>query len=54
VNTKWKDEEAIEKSQLMEYNTFIDREIGGVSPNGYKTIWCHMIYDVKHDGCHKA
>jgi hypothetical protein len=49
-NTKWQDDEATERSQLMEYNTFIDHGIGGIAPNGYKKIWCHMIYDVKHDG----
>jgi hypothetical protein len=53
-NTKWQDSEAIEKSQLMEYKTFIDRGIGGIAPNGYKKIRCHMIYGVKHDGQHKA
>jgi hypothetical protein len=53
-NTKWQDAEATEKSQLMEYNTFIDHGIGGIAPNGYNKIQCHMIYDVKHDGRHKA
>jgi hypothetical protein len=53
-NTKWQDAEAAEKSQLIEYNIFIDRGIGGIAPNGYKKIWCHMIYDVKHDCRHKA
>jgi hypothetical protein len=53
-NTKWQDAEATEKNQLMEYNTFIDRGFGGIVPNGYKNIRCHMIYDVKHDGRHKA
>jgi hypothetical protein len=52
-NAKWQDSEATEKSQLMQYNTFIDCGIGGIAPNGYK-IWCHMIYDVKLDGRHKA
>jgi hypothetical protein len=49
-NTKVQDAEATEKSQLMEYNTIIDRGIGGIAPNEYKKIQCHMIYDVKHDG----
>jgi hypothetical protein len=47
-------DEAAEKSHLKECNTFIDRGIGGIAPNGYKKIRCHMIYDVKHDGQHKA
>jgi Reverse transcriptase (RNA-dependent DNA polymerase) len=37
-NTKWKDAEDIERNQLIEYKTFR----------------CHIIYDVKHDGRHKA
>jgi hypothetical protein len=23
-------------------------------PSGYKKIRAHLVYDVKHDGCHKA
>jgi hypothetical protein len=53
-NTKWQDSEGIEKSQLLEFNTFIGRRKGGVAPNIYKKIRCHMIYDVKYDGRHKA
>jgi Reverse transcriptase (RNA-dependent DNA polymerase) len=53
-NTKWQDAERVEKGQLLEYNTFINRGKGGAAPNRYKKIRCHMIYDVKHDGCHKA
>jgi hypothetical protein len=49
-NTKWQDAEATEKRQLMEYNTFVGKGIGGAAPNGYKKIQCHMIYNVKHDG----
>jgi hypothetical protein len=48
--TKWQDAEGIEMGQLLEYNTWIDKGIGGIPPNGYKKIRCHMIYDVKHDG----
>jgi Reverse transcriptase (RNA-dependent DNA polymerase) len=53
-NTKWQDAEATEKSQLMGCNTFINIGIGGIAPNGYEKIQCHVIYDVKHDGQHKA
>jgi hypothetical protein len=49
-NTKWQDAEATEMSQLLEYNTFIEKGVGGIAPSGYKKIRCHMIYDVKHDG----
>jgi hypothetical protein len=51
---KWQDAEGIEEGQLLEYNTFINRGKGGSTPNGYKKIRCHMIYNVKHDGHHKA
>jgi hypothetical protein len=53
-NTKWQDAEVTERSQLFEYHTFVDKGKGGVAPNGYKRIRYQMIYDVKHDGCHKA
>ena len=53
-NTKWRDAEILEVAQLIELNTFIDKGIGKASPEGYHKIMCHMIYDVKHDGRHKA
>jgi Reverse transcriptase (RNA-dependent DNA polymerase) len=53
-NTKWQDAEATGMGQLLEYTTWIDKGIGGIAPNGYKKIRCHMIYDIKHDGRHKA
>jgi hypothetical protein len=31
---------------------WIDKGIGGIPPNGYKKIRCHMIYGVKYDGGH--
>jgi hypothetical protein len=37
-NTKWQDAEATERSQLMEYNTFIGHGTGAIAPNGYKKI----------------
>jgi hypothetical protein len=40
--------------QLLEYETFINIGIAGSVPSGFKRIRCHMIYDVKHDGRHKA
>jgi hypothetical protein len=53
-NTKWQDADRIEMGQILEYNTWIDKGIGGTAPNGCKKIRCHMIYDVKHDWQHKA
>jgi Reverse transcriptase (RNA-dependent DNA polymerase) len=53
-NNRWQEAEATEMGQLLEYETFIDKGIAGNVPSGYKRIRCHMIYDVKHDGRHKA
>jgi Reverse transcriptase (RNA-dependent DNA polymerase) len=59
---KWQDAEKLELSRIDEYNTFInkgkaqfdrDRKITN-APEGYKKIRVHMVYDVKHDGRHKA
>jgi Reverse transcriptase (RNA-dependent DNA polymerase) len=33
---------------------YVDKGKGGVAPNGSKRIRNQMIYDIKHDGCHKA
>ena len=40
--------------QLKEYSAFEDRGLGAQKPEGYKMIRCHMVYDVKVDGQHKA
>jgi hypothetical protein len=53
-NTKWRDAEKLEMDQLFEYDTFKDLGKNGPTPEGYKKIPCHMVYDVKHDGRHKA
>ena len=41
-------------SQLDKYNVFIDLGRGGKPPRDYKKIRVHLIFDVKHDGRHKA
>ena len=53
-NTKWQDAIKLERSQLHEYTTFDDRGANGVPPKGYKKIRVHIVFDVKHDGRHKA
>jgi len=53
-NTKWQDAEALEISQLDDYETFFDKGQDALPPAGYKKIRCHMVYDIKHDGRHKA
>lgn len=41
-----------ELEQIDEYETF--KESGSTIPNDYKKIKVHFVYDVKHDGRHKA
>ena len=53
-NTKWADAERTEVNQLFDYETFFDLGKGGIAPKGHKKICCHIVYIVKHDGCHKA
>ena len=53
-NTKWQDATRLEMSQLDEYSLFIDLGKGGKPPNDYKKIKVHLVFDVKHDGRHKA
>jgi Reverse transcriptase (RNA-dependent DNA polymerase) len=53
-NTKWQDAERLEIQQLFEYEAFEDKGLGAPIPEGYTKIPCHFVYDVKHDGRHKA
>jgi hypothetical protein len=43
-------------TQLNDYKCFINASIYNHDPipEGYKKIRVHLVYDVKHDGCHKA
>jgi hypothetical protein len=53
-NTIWADAEALEIGELTAYNTFEDAVLGTPIPDGYTSIPIHLVYDVKHDGRHKA
>jgi hypothetical protein len=55
-NTLWGDATILELSQINEYVTFIDKgHHSKVAPAaGFKRIRVHIVYDVKHDGRHKA
>jgi hypothetical protein len=53
-NYFWKEAEATEMRQLLEYNKFIDKGTICTPTSGYKKIRCHMVYGVKHDGRQKA
>jgi len=53
-NTKWQEATTLEMTQLDDYDTFTDLGKGAKIPDGYKKICVHLVYDVKHDGHHKA
>ena len=53
-NKKWKEAVNTELSQISEYETFEDKGKGAKVPKDYKRIRCHFVFDVKHDGRHKA
>ena len=53
-NTKWADAHALEMGVMNDYHVFKDFGTGDKPPDGYKKIRVRMIYDVKHDGRHKA
>jgi hypothetical protein len=55
-NTKWEDATVTKMSQLKEYECFIDAGMYGQDkpPDGHKKIRAHLVFDIKHDGRHKA
>ena len=55
-NDKWAKATDLEMDQIKEYEVFIDKGKYHKSkiPRGFKEIRCHLVYDVKHDGRHKA
>ena len=53
-NTKWRDAEIAELTQLDEYETFEDQGKLKSPPKGYKFIRVHFVYDCKHDLRRKA
>jgi hypothetical protein len=53
-NLRWKDAINTELAQIIEYETFEDKGKRTKVPNNYKLIRCHFVFDVKHDGRHKA
>ena len=52
--TRWSDATHLEMAQLDEYDCFQDQGTGAIVPKGFKKIRVHLIYDIKHDGRHKA
>ena len=54
LNSKWADAEEKEKACFREYQVFKDIGKNGRPPAGYKPLKILMVYDVKHDGRHRA
>ena len=52
-NNKWAEAIKLEIDQQHDYNTYKDMGKSS-SPEGYKRIRVHFVFDVKHDGRHKA
>ena len=50
--TKWSDACILEIQCLHDYEVF--RSNGKVAPSGYKKIRIHLVFEVKHDGRHRA
>jgi Reverse transcriptase (RNA-dependent DNA polymerase) len=55
-NTLWGDTTALELGQIDEYVTFIDKghHSKASPPKGFKRIRVHLVFNVKHNGRHKA
>ncbi len=55
-NTRWQDATTLELTQIDDYQTFQDlgHKDTASPPSGYKKIRVHLVFDVKHDGRHKA
>ena len=55
-NTRWQDAVILELRQIDEYKAFTDHghHTKSKPPDGYKKIRVHLVFDVKHDGRHKA
>ena len=54
LNTKWADAEEKELACFREYEVFKDLGKNGKPPAGYKPLKILIVYDVKHDGHHRA
>ena len=54
LNSKWADAEEKERSCFREYQVFKDTGKNGRPPASYKLLKILLVYDVKHDGQHRA
>ena len=51
---RWADVTQLELDLMDSYSVFKDQRLNANIPEGYKFIHVHLIYDVKHDGRHRA
>ena len=51
---RWADATDLEIQLMDTYTVFQDKGLNAPVPEGYKKIRVHLIYDVKHDGRHRA
>ena len=54
LNSKWADAEEKERACFRKYQVFKDIGKNGRPPAGYKPLKILTVYDVKHDGRHRA
>ncbi len=60
-NTKFQDAVKVEMGQITKYKVFHDHKTACYegkklmnAPRGYQQVRVHLVYDMKHYGCHKA
>ncbi len=53
-NTLWQDTTKLEMELMDSYSVFKDGGLDAPVPQNYKNIRVHLVYDVKHDGRHRA
>ncbi len=53
-NTLWQESIQLERDQLDEYDTWIEKGVSFKPGPEYKRINVHFVFDVKHDGRHKS
>ena len=53
-NKRWAEATELEMVLMQDYKVFKDLGLNAPIPEGYKNIRVHLVYDVKHDGRHRA
>ena len=53
-NKLWQDAIKLEMKLMQDFGVFTDEGKDAPVPDGYKNIRVHLVFDVKHDGRHRA